>query len=88
LAHKPANTRVTGRSHQYVRTADSGQTISYHFCPDCGATVHYQLQQVPDLIAIPLGAFADPQFPPPRFSFYESRQHEWVKLDGPLEHED
>ena len=82
------NTRVEGRSSQYVRTGDSGRTITYHFCPACGSTVYYQLEKAPDLLAIPIGAFADPQFPMPQFSFYESRQHEWVTLEGPLERSD
>ena len=81
------NTRAEGRSSQYVRTGDSGQTITYHFCPDCGSTVHYQLDQAPDLIAIPIGAFGDPQFPIPQVSIYESRQHQWVRLDGSVKHE-
>lgn len=38
----------------------------------------YTLAKYPDLIAIPVGAFADPDFPPPQLSFYESRRHAWV----------
>jgi hypothetical protein len=81
------NTRIEGRASQYVRTGDSGQSIAFHFCPDCGSTVHYRLENVPDTIVIPVGAFADPKFPVPQFSFYESRQHDWVDLDGPIAHE-
>ena len=35
-----AQVSITGRSSQYVRTADSGNQVHFHFCPDCGATVH------------------------------------------------
>jgi hypothetical protein len=82
------NVAIQGRSSQYVRTADSGQKTSYHFCPDCGSTVHYQLVQSSDVIAIPVGAFADPGFPAPAFSVYETRQHKWVNLLGQIEHAD
>ena len=41
------------------------------------------------LVAIPIGAFADPDFPPPRFSVYEKRKHPWVAiLDHDIEHVD
>jgi hypothetical protein len=33
---------------------------------------------MPDIVAIPVGAFADPSFPKPRVSVYESRRHAWV----------
>jgi len=29
-------------------------------------------------LAIPVGAFADPGFPAPGVSVYESRKHQWV----------
>ena len=79
---------IEGASKKYVRTADSGNQITFHFCTDCGATVYYQLSEVPDMIAIPAGAFADPEFPPPVFSVYEARQHSWVVLPENIEHMD
>ena len=57
-------------------------------CPDCGATVHYQLDAQPDLIAIPVGAFADPDFPPAWISVYESRRHAWLERPPTREHHD
>jgi hypothetical protein len=74
------NVNITGRATRYVRTGDSGQQITFHFCPDCGATVYYQIEQAPDAIAIPVGAFADPGFPAPTFSSYGSRRHPWAEL--------
>lgn len=76
--------QITGRSTEFVRLADEdGDRRRFHFCPECGATVYYLLDSVPDVVAIPVGAFADPSFPPPRFSVWESRRHAWVALpDG------
>jgi hypothetical protein len=79
---------IEGRSTRYVRTADSGNHATFHFCPECGSTVYYELEQVPDAIAVPVGAFADPTFPPPRVSIYEARQHAWVGLPAEMEHLD
>jgi hypothetical protein len=39
-----------------------------------------------EVVAIPVGAFADPQFPPPSFSVYEERMHGWVKMPDGIEH--
>jgi hypothetical protein len=78
--------RITGLATEYIRTADSGNRIHFHFCPQCGATVHYHLASAPEIIAIPAGAFADPQFYLPKFSVYESRQHSWVMITSDAEH--
>ena len=34
------------------------------------------------------GAFAEPDFPPPRISVWESRRHPWVGLPAEIEHLD
>jgi hypothetical protein len=69
---------INGSSNSYIRTADSGNQLTFRFCPNCGSTVYFQSERQPDLIAIPVGAFADSHFPAPRVSVYESRMHEWV----------
>ncbi|MEO5972923.1 MAG: GFA family protein [Sphingomicrobium sp.] len=80
---------LAGRSQAWQRAADSGHATTFHFCPDCGSTVHYSGGHVPDHIAIPVGAFADPAFPPPRFSVWEERKHAWVEILGQdVEHDD
>jgi hypothetical protein len=71
---------VEGRSTEYVRVSDHGEERRFSFCPECGATVYYRLPAAPDLVAVPIGAFADPGFPPPRISVYESRRHPWVAV--------
>ena len=77
---------VTGRYIDYIRTSDDGEQRTFHFCPDCGATVFYTLDGVPDLVAVPIGAFADPTFPPPTVSVYESRRNPWLTLPDTIEH--
>jgi hypothetical protein len=77
---------VTGRYSDYVRTSDDGEDRTFNFCPDCGATVFYTLDGVPDLVAVPIGAFADPLFPPPMVSVFESRRNPWVVVPATVEH--
>ncbi|MFL6847790.1 MAG: GFA family protein, partial [Sphingomicrobium sp.] len=31
---------IDGRSNSWVNVADSGNRITFHFCPDCGSDVH------------------------------------------------
>ena len=81
--------RIAGESTEWVRTADSGNQAVHHFCPVCGSTVWYQSRPHADAIAIPVGAFADPAFPAPRFSVWEERKHGWVAIAGEgIEHFD
>lgn len=46
------------------------------------------LATAPDVVAVPIGAFADPTFPPPRISVYESRRHPWLEVTAEMEHHD
>ena len=78
--------QVAGRFTDYVRVSDEGEERTFHFCPDCGATVFYTLAGVPNAVAIPIGAFADPTFPPPTVSIFESRQHPWLAEHAAMEH--
>lgn len=76
---------VVGTSVEYVRVGDEGTTCTFRFCPRCGATVYYTLGELPQFVAIPVGAFAEPSFPAPAFSVYEQRMHSWVSMPGGTE---
>jgi len=77
---------IRGASKAFARVGDSGAKITYHFCPVCGATVHYATESEPQLVIVPVGAFADSSFPPPGRSIYEQRMHSWVSLPINVEH--
>jgi hypothetical protein len=81
--------QLSGTSSTWERTGDDGGTARFHFCATCGATVWYEvLGYDVDWLAIPVGAFADPQFPAPTVSVYEVRRHAWVGLPPGVEHWD
>jgi hypothetical protein len=79
--------KVTGRCNEYVRTGDEGSRFRFRFCPHCGATVYYTREGAEELIVVPVGAFADPAFPPPTVSVYEFRKHSWVQVPAGFEHD-
>jgi hypothetical protein len=75
-----ANVLITGNHTEYTRHSDDGDERRFCFCPDCGSTVFYGLPHEPELVAIPVGAFADPSFPPPTRAVWEARRHQWVTV--------
>jgi hypothetical protein len=77
---------ITGESRTFIRIGDEGNKVTFNFCPFCGSTVHYAMEGWEDRIAVPVGAFADPGFPPPAFSVYEDRMHSWVHMPADIEH--
>ena len=79
---------VAGRQAEFTREGDEGGRLTYNFCPDCGATVHYRIDTDPGVVAVPAGAFADPAFPAPFVSVYERRRCDWVGMSAsPLRRE-
>ena len=48
-----------GEGRDWTRVGDSGTPITFTFCPTCGATVWYVVAGHEDVVAIPVGAFAD-----------------------------
>jgi hypothetical protein len=80
--------KIAGRSKTFVKAADSGNRATFHFCPECGSDLHYEIEGKFDgLVAIPLGAFDDPYSLEPQFSVWEKRKHDWVEIIGPhVEH--
>ncbi len=77
---------VEGRVSEYVRHADDdGEARTFHFCPECGATVVYRWGDDTEFLAIPVGAFADPSFPAPTRRIYEHRRHPWVTFPETIE---
>jgi|SRR5450830_192257 len=79
---------VAGQSTSYDRVGDEGTRATFHFCPRCGAIVWYETAGLDDFITVPVGAFADPEFPAPTVSVYESRMHGWVVPPPGAEHFD
>ena len=74
--------QVSGRFSDFARISDEADRKEgvFHFCPGCGSTVFITEPSDPDLVVVAVGSFADPTFPPPTESGYDSRRHPWVQL--------
>jgi hypothetical protein len=64
----------------WKRTAESGNTLTFHFCPTCGSTVYWQGEGFPGHVAVAIGTFAEPGFPAPTIAVWEEHRHPWVSL--------
>jgi hypothetical protein len=52
-----------GKSTAWTRKAESGNALTYHFCPTCGSTVFWENEGFPGHVTVAIGNFADPTFP-------------------------
>ena len=84
---KAGQVQVTGRYNDYSRISDESDRKEhvFHFCPECGSQVFYTEPDEEDLIVVSVGSFADPSFPPPTESSYDSRRHPWVQLPDSIQ---
>lgn len=80
LASFAAPFNVFGDATEYVRVGDQGARFRFRFCPVCGTTVFHTEEGQDGSVSVAVGAFADPGFPAPQVSVYDSRRHPWVRL--------
>jgi hypothetical protein len=71
---------VAGNATRWMRRAESGNVITFHFCPICGSTVYWESEHFPGYLAVAVGNFADPTFPAPTIAVWEQSRHPWLSL--------
>jgi hypothetical protein len=67
---------VDGKQAEF-RSCDSGGA-TYHFCPECGSTVYWDIAIAPNFLGVAVGAFTDSTFPPPMISGFEAYGAAWA----------
>jgi hypothetical protein len=72
--------KVYGHATEYARVGDQGARFIFRFCPVCGTNVFHTEDGDNESVSVAVGAFADPAFPAPQVSVYDSRRHSWVQL--------
>jgi hypothetical protein len=68
---------VEGAAPAEFRSCDSGGA-TFHFCPDCGSTVYWEIDAAPELLGVAIGTFADPTFPPPMIAGFAADGAAWA----------
>ena len=69
-----------GEATTWTRAAESGNVLTFHFCPTCGSTVYWENEGFPGIVAVAIGNFADPNFPAPSIAVWEESRHSWISL--------
>ncbi|MEO6113056.1 MAG: GFA family protein [Sphingomicrobium sp.] len=65
---------IRGEAREFERFGDDGGNwVREYFCGRCGVRVFYRIELRPGMVSIPVGAFADPGFPPPTVEVYGER---------------
>src|SRR5690349_7461239 len=77
-----------GTSTAWTRRAESGNALTFYFCPTCGSTVYWESEGFPEYVAVAIGNFANPNFPAPTIAVWEESRHPWLSLppDTPAKH--
>ena len=80
-----AEVRCEGPAKVYSRVGESGSEVRFHFCPECGSSVYWELEKAPEMLGIAVGCFADADFPAPTFSVFEEEgRHPWLGLPADI----
>jgi len=89
-AFTPDQVEIVGRYSDHTRISDEADLKPhvFHFCPDCGSNVFYTEPDEPDLVVVSVGSFADPSFPPPTESGYDSRRFPWLAVPETIAQQD
>jgi hypothetical protein len=76
---------IRGETKTFVRPIQD-RTVTNRFCPNCGGTVLWEASKREGLVAVAVGMFGDPAFPPPTRSIFEDVKHPWIAVTGQMEH--
>jgi hypothetical protein len=69
---------ISGNFATYERSSEDGFWVRRHFCPLCGVTLFYEIERRPNMVSLPAGTFADPDFPAPRLQVHAGRRCAWL----------
>jgi hypothetical protein len=83
---RKSQVRIDGPERIYTRDAQDRRKMNFHFCPNCGSSVYWDGDIRPDHYGIAVGAFANPNFPPPVYSVWEESKHAWIDLPDGIQH--
>jgi hypothetical protein len=77
---------IEGHTKVFERDGQSGRKVRFYFCPNCGTSLYWEADARPDFYILAVGAFADPNFPPPSVSIFEESKHTWLQLPDGMKH--
>jgi hypothetical protein len=80
----PASSLKIGQVKYYDSKADSGNSFSRGFCPECGARLFAKSSRDPRLAMIAAGSLDDPSLFQPTMDFFTSSAQPWDHMNPAL----
>ncbi len=84
LAVPVSAVKITGEVKYYASPADSGNTFSRGFCPNCGGRVFGKTSAMPQLILITAGSLDDPSQFKPAMDIFTASAQSWDHMNPAL----
>lgn len=78
-----ANLTVAGPLNRYDRVADSGHSVTTHFCPQCGTPIYNDPARAAGLCMVTVGSLDDPSAVRPDRIFYAEQKISWDLVTTP-----
>lgn len=75
---------LDGAVKAYEHPADSGNIVTRHFCPDCGAAIHSTNSAMPGMVFPRASSLDDLELAKPAMVVYASRGPSWDAFDPSL----
>ncbi|RAH97743.1 aldehyde-activating protein [Acuticoccus sediminis] len=75
---------LSGTPKGFTATAESGNALTRHFCPDCGAPLYTSSPHHPDRIFVKAGAFDDHAVVAPAHQSWMRSRVAWAGIDPDL----
>jgi hypothetical protein len=86
---RPGEVTISGEVRSFARPANSGATLTRHFCPACGTPLYAQSSRAEGVLMLPVGLFgADTGWYDPNQLIFARTHRAWDEIaDGLPQHE-
>ena len=76
---------LSGEIGSFTKTADSGNELTRHFCPNCGSPLYGSSPKHPDRVYVKAGILDDPSLVRPAHQSWCQSRVEWSVIDPELQ---
>jgi hypothetical protein len=84
LGFPVAAVAVQGELKTYTDTGDSGKSLFWRFCPECGSSISTEVEVMPGMIVLKAGTLDEPSTVKPMMQIYCDSAQPWVSLGGEM----
>lgn len=78
-------TLLSGSLRSFTRRGESGRSVEFHFCENCGSSVLWYPEVLPTVTAIAAGSFDDTGWVKPELHTWARSAQKWVEFPAGVE---